>query len=75
MTPIQYSDDQRVFLLLDHPIAGVDEVTRDDVAVSAYHWENAVDSTGRAVSFIELAAPLAEGEGKPKRRLRSEKTG
>ena len=62
VTPIQYSDDQRVFLLLDHPIAGVDEVTRDDVAVSAYHWENAVDSTGRAVSFIELAAPLAEGE-------------
>ncbi|AVO33700.1 carboxypeptidase-like regulatory domain-containing protein [Ottowia oryzae] len=62
VTPIQYSADQRVFLLLDHPIAGVDEVKRDDVATVAYAWENAVDSTGRAVSFLELAQPLADGE-------------
>ncbi|HRL98822.1 MAG TPA: carboxypeptidase-like regulatory domain-containing protein [Acidovorax sp.] len=62
LTPIQYSDDQRVFFLLDHPIAGVDEVKRDDVATQAYVWQNAVDSTGRAVSFLELAEPLAEGE-------------
>ena len=62
ITPIQYSDDQRLFFLLDHPIAGVDEVKRDDVATSAYDWRNGVDSTGRAVSFIELAEPLAEGE-------------
>ena len=62
LTPIQYSDDQRVFFLLDHPIAGVDEVKRDDVATQAYAWQNAVDSTGRAVSFLELADPLAEGE-------------
>ncbi len=62
LTPIQYSADQRVFLLLDHPIAGVDEVKRDDVATPAYAWQNAVDSTGRAVSFLELAQPLAEGE-------------
>ena len=62
VSPIQYSADQRVFLLLDHPIAGVDEVKRDDVATPAYAWQNAVDSTGRAVSFIELAEPLAEGE-------------
>lgn len=60
--PIQYSDDQRVFFLLDHPIAGVDEVRRDDVPTEAYAWSNGVDSTGRAVSFVELAAPLAEGE-------------
>lgn len=62
VSPIQYSADQRVFLLLDHPIAGVDEVKRDDVATVAYAWQNAVDSTGRAVSFLELAQPLAEGE-------------
>jgi hypothetical protein len=62
VAPIQYSSDQRVFFLLDHPIAGVDEVRRDDVATPAYEWRNAVDSTGRACSFIELAQPLAEGE-------------
>ena len=62
ISPIQYSDDQRVFFLLDHPIAGVDDVKRDDVATQAYAWQNSVDSTGQAVSFIELAEPLAEGE-------------
>ena len=62
ITPIQYSDDQRVFFLLDHPIAGVDEVKRDDVATQAFAWRNGVDSTGQAVSFVELAEPLAEGE-------------
>ena len=62
LTPIQYSSDQRVFFLLDHPVAGVDEVKRDDVATPAYEWRNAVDSTGRACSFVELAQPLADGE-------------
>lgn len=62
VTPIQYADDQRVFVLADHPIAGVDEVTRDDVTTVAYAWSNGVDSTGRAVAFIELAEPLADGE-------------
>lgn len=62
LTPIQYSDDQRVYVLADHPIAGVDAVTRDDVPTVAYAWSNGVDSTGHAVAFIELAEPLAEGE-------------
>ena len=62
ITPIQYSDDQREFFLLDHPIAGVDEVKRDDVATQAFSWSNGVDSTGQAVSFLELAEPLADGE-------------
>ncbi len=62
LTPIQYSDDQRVFFLADHPIQGVDEVKRDDVATDAWAFYNGVDSTGRAVAFVELAMPLAEGE-------------
>ncbi|HRQ57672.1 MAG TPA: carboxypeptidase-like regulatory domain-containing protein [Azoarcus taiwanensis] len=62
VTPIQYSDDQRGFLLLDHPIAGVDRVTRDNVPTDAYEWFNDVDSTGHACAFIELAEPLSEGE-------------
>ena len=62
LEPIQYSADQRVFLLLDHPIEGVDAVHRDDVATTAWEWSNAVDSTGRAVALLELAQPLADGE-------------
>ncbi len=62
LAPIQYSGDQRVFFLADHPIQGVDEVRRDDVATDAWAFYNGVDSTGRAVAFLELAMPLAEGE-------------
>jgi hypothetical protein len=62
LTPLQYSDDQRVFFVADHPIQGVDEVKRDDVATDAWAFYNGVDSTGRAVAFVELAMPLAEGE-------------
>lgn len=62
LSPIQYSDDQRLFVLADHPIQGVDEVKRDDVPSDAWAFYNGVDSTGRAVAFLELAMPLAEGE-------------
>lgn len=62
LQPLQYSDDQRLFVLADHPIAGVDEVKRDDVPIQAYAWRNGVDSTGHAVAFLELAQPLADGE-------------
>ena len=62
LQPIQYSDDQRVYLLADHPIAGVDGVTRDDVPAQDWAWRNGLDSTGRAVAFLELAQPLASGE-------------
>lgn len=62
LTPVQYSDDQRVYFLADHPIQGVDEVKRDDVPTSAWAFYNGVDSTGQAVAFLELAMPLSEGE-------------
>ncbi len=62
LEPIQYSDDQRLFVLADHPIEGVDEVKRDDVTTPAWAFYNGVDSTGRAVAFLELAMPLAENE-------------
>lgn len=62
LEPIQYSDDQRLFVLLDHPAAGVDEVRRDDVPTTAFATYNGVDSTGHAVAFLELATPLAAGE-------------
>ena len=60
--PVQYDQQGKVFLLADHPIAGVDGVTRDDVPSNAWAHHNAVDSTGRPCAFIELATPLAQGE-------------
>lgn len=62
VSPIQYGADQRMFVLLDHPIAGVDVVKRDGVETPAYAWRNGLDSTGRAVAFLELAEALADGE-------------
>lgn len=62
LTPLQYDQEGRVFVLLDHAIQGVDEVTRDDVPTTAYKFRNGLDNTGRAVAFLELAEPLADGE-------------
>lgn len=62
VTPIQYDDTQRIFVLLDHPIEGVDAVTRDDAPCAAYEWRNGTDSAGHAVAFLELAEPLSDGE-------------
>lgn len=62
LAPLQYSDDQRLFVLADHPIQAVEEVKRDDVPTPAWAWRNGVDSTGQAVALLELATPLADGE-------------
>jgi hypothetical protein len=60
--PVQYDQQGKVFLLADHPIAGVDGVTRDDAPTSAWALHNAVDSTGHPGAFLELNTPLAPGE-------------
>lgn len=62
LTPMQYGAEQRVFVLLDHPAAGVDSVKRDDIETPAWRFWNGLDSTGRAVAFIELETPLSAGE-------------
>lgn len=62
LAPVPYDRTGRVFLLADHPVAGVESLTRDDAPSTAYRFFNGVDSTGHAAAFIELAAPLAEGE-------------
>lgn len=62
VNPVQYDQQGRVFLLADHPISGVDAVTRDDVPTNAWAWRNAIDATGHPCAFIEIATPLAQGE-------------
>lgn len=60
--PIQYSADRRLWMLLDHPIQGVDQVMRDNIPTGAYAWSNTLDKTGRAVAILELANPLGDRE-------------
>ncbi|MEW6729039.1 MAG: hypothetical protein AB1332_06815 [Pseudomonadota bacterium] len=62
LRPVQYDREGTLFLLADHPIAGVDRVTRDDAPTQGYALHHTQDSTGKTVAMLELAEPLAPGE-------------
>lgn len=62
ITPVQYNRERTQWLCADHPIGGVDAVTRDDTNTRAWSWRTEIDATGRAVSLLELGEPLADGE-------------
>lgn len=57
----QYDAARRLFVWADHPCQAVDAVTVDEQAAGDWHWYNGVDSTGRAVCFVEFATPPPEG--------------
>ena len=61
ITPTAYNEQLTQFVLLDHAILGVDEVTRDDLAAS-FEWRNTPDSTGRMVSLLSITPALDSGE-------------
>lgn len=58
---LQYSDDRRTFVWADHPCLSVDAVTIDGREVGGWNWYNDVDSTGRAVCFVEFAEAPDDG--------------
>lgn len=62
LRPVQYDQQGQMFLLADHPIAGVDAVTRDDAPSAQWALHHATDVTGKPCAFIELGTPLAPGE-------------
>lgn len=62
LRPVQYDPQGQMFLLADHPIAGVDAVTRDDAPTAQWALHHATDVTGRPCAFLELGTPLAPGE-------------
>ena len=62
LTPVPYDASGRRFVLADHAIAGVDAVTRNNAPTSAWDFHNGLDSTGQAVAFLDLSAPLKSGE-------------
>ena len=54
IAPLRYSEAGTVYVLADHPLAGVDAVTLDGSPVSGWRWRNGGDVTGHAVAFLEL---------------------
>jgi hypothetical protein len=58
---LQYSQDRRVFVWADHPVAGVDVVLIGGQTVGNWQHRNGTDSTGRAVAFVEFDQPVEEG--------------
>lgn len=58
---LQYDGTRTRFVWADHPSLAVDAVLADGVPTTGWVWRNDVDNTGRAVTFVEFAAPVDEG--------------
>lgn len=63
VTPLLYNTERTLFVVADHPILGIDAVTRDDAETLAWTAYNGLDSTGKAVAFLQLDTALEENEG------------
>lgn len=68
---VPYSADRVTWVWADHPVQGIDRVTIDGAEISSWEHRNGLDSTGRAVAFIEFSdavdggvEPVAYGRGK-----------
>jgi hypothetical protein len=58
---LQYDGTRTRFVWADHPTLAVDTVLADGVVTTGWTARNDVDSTGRAVTFVEFASPVDEG--------------
>lgn len=58
---VPYSTDRATWVWADHPVQGIDTVTIDGAEVSNWEHRNGLDSTGRAVAFVEFADPVDGG--------------
>lgn len=56
LAAVRYTDT--AYLCADCPIVGVDSVTVDGAQRLDWRHRNGVDSTGRAVAFVEFGAPI-----------------
>lgn len=52
---LRYSASNRMFVLADHALDGVDAVTVNARPITGWNWRNGADVTGHAVAFLELA--------------------
>lgn len=65
---IRYAAHNKTYVLADHPLAGVDAVYDDGVAIAGWQHANGADISGHASAFVYLAAP-------PKGRLSADVRG
>lgn len=61
LTPVEYGDTRRHWLVADCAIGGVDAVSIDGEPTSAWSWRNGTDSTGHPVAWLELGDALPAG--------------
>lgn len=59
---IQYSADRRTFVFADHPCLAVDDVLVSGLPVTNWVMRNDLDSTGRAICFVDFTEPVDEGK-------------
>lgn len=62
LTPVPADRDGYTFCLADHPIDGVESVTRDNVAEYTWIFKQGPDATGKIVSWLHLNEPLKPNE-------------
>lgn len=57
VTGIRYAEHNRLYVLADHALAGVDAVYDDGAPIAGWVHRNGADLTGHAVAFLQVAAP------------------
>lgn len=61
LLPVPYDDSGRLFLVADHVIKSVNNVTVDSKDITTYKWFHRTDATGKMVAFIELQTAVTIG--------------
>jgi len=62
LTPVPYDDSGRVFVVADHPIAGIVAVKRGQEDLTSWRLRHGPDTTGRTVAFLDLQAAVLEDQ-------------
>lgn len=59
---VPHDDTGLVFLVADHPVAGIESVSREGTPVTAYRLRHEPDVTGKTIALLELQTALQIGK-------------
>jgi len=62
LTPVPYDDTGRVFVVADHPIAGIVSVKRGKESLTSWRLSHGPDTTGKTIAFLELQEAVLEDQ-------------
>lgn len=54
---LRYAENDRLYVLADHPLAGVDAVYDGGTAIAGWVHGNGADMTGHPIAYVRLSAP------------------